>query len=443
MTPLSMQGAEQGWGVLPMGSPPHGDEHDGDGETQPQRAARVVTGRPFDPRGAMTAEASIAGVRLRWSARTEVGQVRSLNEDALLAEPPVFVVADGMGGHDAGEVASALTVTRFRALAEAAATAATTIDLVAYELRNVNGLLREVEATSEARQMGTTVVGVALVDHGGVPTWLAFNVGDSRAYCWADGHLRRISRDHSYVQELVDAGELAPEAAFSHQHRNIITRALGADPTVHPDYWVRPVQPAERFLLCSDGLTSEVPDVDIERLLAADTVDAAVDVLVDRALDAGGHDNVSVIVVDVVAVDTTDEITTKTKPGRMVRPKTVATETAATDAAVPENESGGGRSAVPSPAGAAGMISAAPPPAAATPIPPDAEVIDLVPRPPERPSPAQLAALGPDTAVIGTVPGLEVPSPHEPRPPAAAPDVIQAMPAELADADTDTEDDTP
>jgi len=405
-----------------MGTSQGVDQHGGDG--QPRRiAGEVAVGRPAASGSIMTGEAAVAGVHVRWAARTDVGKVRALNEDAILASPPVFVVADGMGGHDAGEVASALTVTRFRALAENAGDHLTLVDLVAYELRNVNGLLRDVETAGEGRQMGTTVVGIALVDHGGVPTWLAFNVGDSRAYCWADGRLRQISRDHSYVQELVDAGELAPEDVFGHEHRNIITRALGADPTVQPDYWVRPVQAGERFLLCSDGLTSEVGDIDVEGVLAAGSdPQQTVDALVDQALARGGHDNVSVIVVEVTAVDGAGEITTKTKPGR-------------------------GRTGL--------AVDQPPTPAAAAPASPprpdgDDEVIDLVPRVPTPPRPEDIGPVVTDgTSLIGSVPGLVHQTvAEEPPPPDAEPTgLIEAMPEALSSStgaghESDLDDDT-
>jgi protein phosphatase len=257
-------------------------------------------------------EGSIGGAELAWAARTDVGRVRALNEDALLAAPPVFAVADGMGGHDAGEVASALTVERLRTLA---GSGPTTMEAVAAELHNINSLLRSARPGVGAT-MGTTGVGLTLVDHGGVTSWLVFNVGDSRAYCFSDGSLEQLSRDHSYVQELVDAGELQAAYARVHPQRNVVTRALGADAEVRPDYWVRAVRPGDRFLLCSDGLHGELEDGVIGAVMSSELSPSdTVRVLVDLALEAGGRDNVTAVVVDVLAVNEPVEVTTDTRPG--------------------------------------------------------------------------------------------------------------------------------
>jgi serine/threonine protein phosphatase PrpC len=151
--------------------------------------------------------------------------------------------------------------------------------------------------------MGTTVVGLIAVEHRGMPYWLAFNVGDSRLYRLWQGELSQISVDHSYVQELVNTGQLTTDDARGHPERNIVTRALGQDAASEPDFWVMPPEVGERFLLCSDGLSGEVgQDRILELLLAAgDPVEAASN-LVEAALAGGGRDNISVIVVDVRGV---------------------------------------------------------------------------------------------------------------------------------------------
>lgn len=250
----------------------------------------------------------LAGASLDWGGATSVGRVRRLNEDALVTEPPVFAVADGMGGHDAGEVASALTVERLRGLTSA--DQEVTMEVVAAELQEVNGLLRDASPDSEDG-MGTTGVGLVLLTGVTTPSWLVFNVGDSRAYCIDEGDLVQISRDHSYVQELVDAGELTPQAAERHPHRHVITRALGIDEVVRADYWVRPVRPGERYLLCSDGLFGEVDQEEIRSvLLDGGSPEATAVALVERAVDAGGRDNVTTIVVDVLDVVGWDDTTT-------------------------------------------------------------------------------------------------------------------------------------
>jgi hypothetical protein len=141
-------------------------------------------------------------------------------------------------------------------------------------------------------------------------------VGDSRAYVMNDDSLVQMSKDHSYVQELVDAGDIEPFEARVHPHRNVVTQALGADDQVHPDYWVRPVRPGERFLLCSDGLTGEVEDGVIGAVMSAGlAADQTAQELVQLALAAGGHDNVTAIVIDVVAVLSWEDPTTETRPG--------------------------------------------------------------------------------------------------------------------------------
>ncbi len=270
----------------------------------------------------MGGTATTGGVTLGWAVATDVGNERAVNEDSALAAPPVFVVADGMGGHRAGDVASALVVDRFESIVDG--------DLRA--VADVVGLLDEVNASilaegerSVARSgMGTTAVGLLLVDNGDRSSWLLFNIGDSRAYRWADDELEQLSVDHSYVQELIEAGEIAQSSARTHPHRNVVTRALGVEEGPQPDMWLRPPRAGERFLLCSDGLSSELDDDEIGQLLADNTVDEVAAALVERALAAGGHDNVTVLVVDVIAVD--DEVAAGTTAPREVLLAAVAAD---------------------------------------------------------------------------------------------------------------------
>lgn len=232
---------------------------------------------------------------LRWGVVTDVGRVRTLNEDAVLSHPPLFVVADGMGGHAAGEVASQATVDTLRVLdtttvgGEALRTAIRSANRVVYE-RSINepGL----------RGMGTTVCAIA--ENG--PLLTIANVGDSRVYRVSAGHFEQVSRDHSYVNELVDAGEITLDEARVHPHRNIVTRALGIEPDVEVDVWEVEAVGGDRYLLCSDGLVDEITDGTIARVLGtvADPQAAAAE-LVRLANEAGGHDNISVVVVDVIA----------------------------------------------------------------------------------------------------------------------------------------------
>lgn len=229
---------------------------------------------------------------------THVGNVRRQNEDSLYVGRRIWAVADGMGGHAAGEVASSLAI---RALRECDETEhLRSEDVVAAVARANDLILDHGDEHWTARGMGTTLTGVALALHDDRERLLVFNVGDSRTYRLADGVLERITIDHSETEELVTQGIITPEEARTHPLRNIVTRALGTWTTPVPDIWLLDPMPAERFLICSDGLNSEVEDDHIGRLLAEEPdPQAAADSLVGAALDAGGRDNVTVIVLDL------------------------------------------------------------------------------------------------------------------------------------------------
>jgi protein phosphatase len=264
---------------------------------------------------------------LRWGSATDVGRVRELNEDSLLAVPGLFVVADGMGGHAAGEVASQLAVTEFARLAEQAPVRAE--DLAATVRQANEHILSAGAERGDRYGMGTTLTGVGVVgaEQAGQGEQLAvFNVGDSRVYRLTGGQLEQLTVDHSAVQELVDAGRLTAQAARSHPRRNVVTRSLGSNPGPAPDLWL--VQPAagDRFLVCSDGLTGELEDPAIAELLEANPdPQAAADQLVSQALAAGGHDNVTVVVLDVLEVFEAEP--SRQQPGAM---PTVAEQAQAT-----------------------------------------------------------------------------------------------------------------
>lgn len=232
-------------------------------------------------------------MRTTWGSASDRGRVRALNEDALLAHPPVFLVADGMGGHEAGDVASRLAVEEFARLA--GLTSVDPADLHACFRRAA----QRIRATFERREGGTTVAGVALGEHEGTAHWLVFNVGDSRVYRWADGELAQLTVDHSVVQELVDSGSLSRAAAERHPERHVLTRALGTGADPEPDYWTLPARPGDRMLVCSDGVSGELaPGQIAEVLAAADGSGAAAAELVRRAVEAGGRDNATAVVVD-------------------------------------------------------------------------------------------------------------------------------------------------
>jgi protein phosphatase len=232
----------------------------------------------------------------QWGAATDVGAVRDHNEDALFAQPPLFVVADGMGGHAAGETAARLAIEQIAELAEAAALDA---DAVRAAVAAANAAILSWSVDHpETAGMGTTLTGLCLGTDDGRPAVLVFNVGDSRVYRMADGALAQVTTDHSEVQELVAGGALAPEQAKHYVRRNVVTRSLGSEPAPAADVWALPVVPGERFVVCSDGLSGELDDDEIADLVGGADPQQAAERLVAAAVEAGGHDNVSVIVVD-------------------------------------------------------------------------------------------------------------------------------------------------
>jgi len=252
-------------------------------------------------------------MNVAYGARTDVGGHRDLNEDAVLATSPIFMVADGMGGHAAGEVASALAVEQMGTLAGHADLRPDDV-LRAVHAANDSIMARESEQV-ETAGMGTTVSGVCLGTVGGSPHWFVFNVGDSRVYELVDGILRQLTVDHSEVAELISAGRITAAEARNHPLRNVVTRSLGSEPPPVPDMWVLPVVEGQRLLVCSDGLPLEVSDEQILTLLRdAATPQQAADALVNTAVAAGGRDNVSVVVVDVLPSRETAVVDVATAP---------------------------------------------------------------------------------------------------------------------------------
>jgi serine/threonine protein phosphatase PrpC len=244
-------------------------------------------------------------VDLQHGAATDVGRVRQANEDSLLVAPPVFAVADGMGGHDGGDVASRIVVEELAHLAGTDHDVRRGAEAVSGSLARAQARLREYAEGQRVEHplwhAGTTAVVALLVDSDDGPQWLLANLGDSRIYCLAGGGLQQVSVDHSVVQELVDAGEITPGEALTHPERHVITRALGGSGSVEPDYFLLPLAAVERLLLCSDGINGMIDDADIEHVLATvpDPTDAA-EALVQAALEAGGRDNATAVVVDAV-----------------------------------------------------------------------------------------------------------------------------------------------
>ena len=239
---------------------------------------------------------------LQAGAATDVGRVRQINEDRFLADERLFAVADGVGGHQAGEVASQTAVeTLLRSFKEGEQT---TDGLVAAVEAANQAVWELAQASREKRGLGTTLTALALVRADGEEQLALVNVGDSRTYLLQQGDLVQLTEDHSLVEELVRDGKLSPAEAQIHPQRSIITRALGMEPDVEVDSWeIIPFQ-GDRILLCSDGLTNELSDERIASTLRqlADPQEAAHD-LVRQARAAGGGDNITVVVVDVVDDD--------------------------------------------------------------------------------------------------------------------------------------------
>ena len=237
---------------------------------------------------------------LSWAGVTDLGRRRETNQDAFLAEYPLFIVADGMGGHAGGEIASRSTVERLQAVVTAGDVSAPAIER-ALELA-VRDIADHPETTDEGT--GTTLTGVYFDSDGDAPHWVALNIGDSRVYLLRDDRLVQVTTDHSVVQELITAGKLSPEEAEGHPYSNVITRAVGASELTAPDYVSIDARAGDRFVICSDGLTKELTDYGIQHFLRekADP-GACVDAMLSAALENGGRDNVTLIVVQVTEED--------------------------------------------------------------------------------------------------------------------------------------------
>lgn len=233
---------------------------------------------------------------LSWAGVTDLGRRRETNQDAFLAEYPLFIVADGMGGHAGGEIASSSTVARLQAVVSAGEVSRAAIEN-ALELA-VADIADHPETTDEGT--GTTLTGVFFDTDGDQSQWVALNIGDSRVYLLRDDRLVQVTTDHSVVQELITAGKLSPEEAEGHPYSNVITRAVGASELTAPDYVTIDVRAGDRFVICSDGLTKELTDYGIQHFLR-ENVDPGdgVDAMLAAALENGGRDNVTLIIVRV------------------------------------------------------------------------------------------------------------------------------------------------
>ncbi len=239
-------------------------------------------------------------IEFGWGAATDIGRTRKSNQDRLLVSAPMFVVADGMGGHQAGEVAALMAVEHLAANTEPGS-----LDELVTLVEQANESIYD-RATGDPsmRGMGTTVVALAGLELADGPAIGVVNVGDSRLYRRANEALVQITEDHSLVETLVRDGRLTREEAAVHPQRNIVTRALGIDRRVLADSWLLTPVVGDRYLLCSDGLFNELSAREIHSILdEIEDPDAAAETLVSGACAAGGHDNVTVVVVDIISVD--------------------------------------------------------------------------------------------------------------------------------------------
>lgn len=260
-------------------------------------------------------------IQLHYGVSTDRGLKREINEDSFLAEYPIFAVADGMGGHEAGEVASSECVQVLRReLVEPDSRETSTASNVALALHHADLSIRR----RTLGRAGTTATGVAVAEEDGQEYWLFFNVGDSRTYQLREGILKQVTVDHTEVQELIEAGEITEDQAHVHPRRHVVTRGLGMGSDNEADFWRLPVQHLDRVMVCSDGLTNELSTSQMTHVLMAHSdPQQAAESLVQEALRAGGRDNVTVVVVDAFSAEFPDERTTM--PRQPVSEDTVPT----------------------------------------------------------------------------------------------------------------------
>ena len=233
---------------------------------------------------------------IHFGSRTDVGCQRERNEDSLIVSPPLYVVADGMGGHNAGDVASEVAVNTMAALAPTIPD----IDLLGRAVESANHAVITEAQKAGCEGMGTTMTACVVQ---GDKIAIA-HVGDSRAYLLHTGKLQQLTRDHSWVADMIDQGRLTPDEARVHPNRSVITRALGSDPQMQPDLYEITASEGDRLLLCSDGLTSMVDDGSIQAILARiRDPQRCAGALVKEAIANGGSDNITVIVVDITGTN--------------------------------------------------------------------------------------------------------------------------------------------
>jgi protein phosphatase len=238
----------------------------------------------------------MSGLSLRFAARSEIGRVRRNNEDAGFAATDLLVVADGMGGHEAGELASAATVAAVVAAATQSGADEVLGQLAEAVITSGEYIADVVAGNRDLAGMGTTMTAVALRED----RIAMAHVGDSRAYVYRDNELQQMTKDHTFVQGLVDSGEITLEEAAVHPRRNLMMRAIDGIHAVEVDLSVRETREGDRYLLCSDGLCGVIDAATIAECLSVEDLTQAVTLLIDAAMAAGAPDNITVVVADVV-----------------------------------------------------------------------------------------------------------------------------------------------
>jgi protein phosphatase len=258
------------------------------------RRLLAIEATSFPPAGNEETE-RVSMTKLNAVSRTEIGLARENNEDAVVSSDLLAVVADGMGGHPGGELASAIAAS----LVQVAYTGRSLDELQAAVRAANRAIWDRADGNAELEGMGTTICAAGLTEDGNLAV---VNVGDSRAYVLRDGSLRQLTHDHSLTAELVRRGELSEHEAFDHPYHGVITRALGIGPDVELDSATHRATAGDRLLVCSDGLVNEVPTEDIASAMATTAdIRATADGLVELALSRGGRDNVSVVVAEICA----------------------------------------------------------------------------------------------------------------------------------------------
>jgi len=245
----------------------------------------------------MPGRAEIGTAKVEWGVATHIGSGHERNQDGYCADPPVFVVADGVGGHTDGELASGEVVAAVRALA---GRMPVDTDMLIDALRDARDRIGRIPSGS-GRPPGSTLTGVIVTEADGAPSWMVVNIGDSRTYRLDSSGLNQMTVDHSVVQQLIDAGAVGQAERRDLPFRNLLTRALFADADHQPDVWFVPMNDGDRLLMCSDGVHGAFDQSVIEDMLRTHRdPQSAADELVKRALADDGHDDMTAVVVDAV-----------------------------------------------------------------------------------------------------------------------------------------------